>query len=299
MIAAEVAAALGKATRAGAQWLAQCPLHADRTPSLALRDGDDGRLLAYCHASCDPGQLFAELRRRGLAGNREEDQNAQQPRRRQHQLKPRTAPPPGMPPKVAAIWNRSAPVAGTIAEHYLRARGCAVPANGDLRYLQPSERMPWPTMVALVTDFATGTPMSIHFTALTASGSGKAPIERPKRLLAGHRKQSGVIRLTPDAEVTAELGLGEGIETSLAVAKALGPLRPIWSAIDAGNLARLPVVAGIERLIIYADTDVSGIGQAAARTLAARWYQAGREVFIAQPSAPAGGKADWNDRAAA
>lgn len=296
MTAAEVAAALGKPTRAGAQWLALCPVHADRTPSLAIRDGDDGRLMAFCHAGCDPNRLWAELLRRGLAGD---DENVAEPQqRRQYRLSPRTPPPAGMPPMVARIWNRSAPVTGTIAERYLRARGCAVPADGDLRYLPPSERMPWPTMVALVTDFATGTPMTIHFTALAANGSGKAPIERPKRLLAAHRKQGGVIRLTPDAEVTAELGLGEGIETSQAVAKALGPLRPVWSAIDAGNLASLPVVPGIERLVIYADTDASGTGQTAARTLAARWHEAGREVFIAQPSAPAGGKADWNDRTA-
>jgi putative DNA primase/helicase len=151
-------------------------------------------------------------------------------------------------------------------------------------------------MVARVTSLVTGAPMSLHFTALALDGSGKAPIDKPKRLLADHRKQGGVIRLTPDAEVTIELGIAEGAETALAVANALGPFRPIWSAIDAGNLATLPIVPAIERLVIYADTDPSGTGQAAARTLAQRWHRAGRKVFIAQPS---GGKSDWNDRVAA
>ena len=59
----------------------------------------------------------------------------------------------------------------------------------------------------------------------------------------------------------------------------------MWSAIDAGNMAALPVLPGIERLFIYADTDPSGAGQAAARTLARRWHQAGREVYIAQAPA--------------
>jgi hypothetical protein len=292
MIAAEVAAALGKATRAGSQWMAQCPLHADRTPSLALRDGEDGQLLAYCHAGCDPRQLWAELRRHGYVGGGEPLQKPPQGSR--HQLSPHSSPAAGMPAKVATTWNRSAPLRDTMAERYLRARGCAILHDGDLRFLPPSERIPWPTMVAVVTDFATGVPMSLHFTAIALDGGSKAPIEKPKRLLAHHRKRGGVIRLVQDGEVTTELGIGEGIETSLAVAKALGPLRPVWSAIDAGNMAALPVVAGVERLIIYSDTDPSGTGQAAAHTLAARWHQAGREVFIAQPSAPIGGKADWN-----
>jgi phage/plasmid primase-like uncharacterized protein len=150
-------------------------------------------------------------------------------------------------------------------------------------------------MVALVTDFTTNAPMSLHFTSLAMDGDRKAPIEKPKRLLSGHRKQGGVIRLTNNADVTSELGVAEGIETALAVVQGLGPFRPVWSAIDAGNLAGLPVVPGIERLIIYADVDPSGTGQAAARTLALRWYRAGHDVYIAQPPTPAGGKRDWND----
>jgi phage/plasmid primase-like uncharacterized protein len=151
-------------------------------------------------------------------------------------------------------------------------------------------------MVALVTDFTSNAPMSLHFTSLAMDGDRKAPIDKPKRLLGGHRKQGGVIRLFNDADVTTELGVTEGIETALAVAKALGPFRPVWSAIDAGNLAGLPVVSGIERLVIYADLDPSGTGETAARTLALRWYRAGRDVYIAQPPTPAGGKRDWNDR---
>jgi len=76
------------------------------------------------------------------------------------------------------------------------------------------------------------------------------------------------------------------------------PWLPVWSAIDAGNLAGLPVVAGVERLTVFSDTDASGTGQIAARMLAARWHAAGREVFIAQPPAGPSGKRDWNDQVA-
>lgn len=34
------------------QWMAQCPSHKDRTPSLSIREGDDGRVLIYCFAQC-------------------------------------------------------------------------------------------------------------------------------------------------------------------------------------------------------------------------------------------------------
>jgi putative DNA primase/helicase len=296
MNAATIARIFG-GKKSGGGFILRCIVHEDRSPSLSIADGDDGRLLVRCHAGCDPLEVLAELRRRGLAGG--DNDHAGHRHQHHHQrrrLRP-NAPLAGTSPKVAAIWNRAAPIAGTLAERYLRTRGCAVPRSG-LRYLPPSVRFQWPTMVALVTDFVTGIPTTLHFTALAIDGSGKAPIETPRRPLAGHRKQGGVIRLTADSEVTTELGIGEGIETCLAVAKVLGPLRPIWSAIDAGNLAGLPVVPGIDRLVIYSDTDPSGTGQAAARTLATRWHQAGREVYIAQPPAPAGGKSDWNERPA-
>lgn len=34
------------------RWLARCPAHADKHPSLALRELDDGRVLAHCFAGC-------------------------------------------------------------------------------------------------------------------------------------------------------------------------------------------------------------------------------------------------------
>lgn len=39
--------------RTGAyRWLARCPAHADKHPSLAIRELDDGRVLAHCFAGC-------------------------------------------------------------------------------------------------------------------------------------------------------------------------------------------------------------------------------------------------------
>ena len=50
------------------KYVARCPAHDDRTPSLAIRECDDGRVLIHCFAGCDAedvvsviGLTFADL----------------------------------------------------------------------------------------------------------------------------------------------------------------------------------------------------------------------------------------------
>ena len=50
------------------RWIARCPAHDDRGPSLAVREMDDGRVLVHCFAGCSAhevvsaaGITFAEL----------------------------------------------------------------------------------------------------------------------------------------------------------------------------------------------------------------------------------------------
>ena len=185
------------------------------------------------------------------------------------------------------------PLNGTVGAAYLEYRGCALPDSDDVRFHPSLEHWPshsiWPALVARITDFATCAALSVHVTFLVHSGANKAPIEKPKLLLPGHQKAGGVIRLVDDADVTLAIGLGEGLETGLAVTAA--GWSPVWAAIDAGNLAGLPVLAGIETLTVFADHDEAGTK--AAQTLAARWRSAGREVRICTP--PGQGD-DWNDR---
>lgn len=35
------------------QWMARCPAHDDRDPSLSVRELDDGKVLLHCHAGCE------------------------------------------------------------------------------------------------------------------------------------------------------------------------------------------------------------------------------------------------------
>jgi putative DNA primase/helicase len=180
------------------------------------------------------------------------------------------------------LWSACRPLAGE-ARAYLEARRCVIPpADGHLRWhpalRHPPSGLQLPALVALVTDATTGEPISLHRTWVAADGS--KPLEPARMLLAGHRKAGGVIRLWPDDLVTHGLGVTEGIETALSLAHAI---KPVWACVDAGNLATLPVLGGVECLTVAADHDASGAGEAAARRLADRWARAGREVYVVLP----------------
>ncbi|OUL92945.1 DUF7146 domain-containing protein [Paraburkholderia hospita] len=186
-------------------------------------------------------------------------------------------------PYARQMWTASKPLAG-VAAAYLEARCCCIPPrDSDLRWL-PSLKHPsgyeGPALLALVTDAVTSEPISLHRTWILADGN-KANIEKPRLLLGGgHRKQGGVIRLWPNDAVTTGLGIAEGIETALSLAHGFSP---VWSLIDAGNLAAFPYLLGIQTLTIGADNDRVGLG--AADACASRWVNCGAEVFVTQQAA--------------
>jgi 5S rRNA maturation endonuclease (ribonuclease M5) len=51
MTAAEIVSRFPGARRSGKEWVAQCPAHPDKNPSLSIREAD-GRILLHCHAGC-------------------------------------------------------------------------------------------------------------------------------------------------------------------------------------------------------------------------------------------------------
>ena len=151
----------------------------------------------------------------------------------------------------------------------------------------------YPAMVALVTD-TDGVPVTVHRTYLTSDGR-KAPVAEPKKLMAypSDRLVGGAIRLFPP---TPALGVAEGIETALAVHLRTG--MPVWSTVSAGLLARFEPPAGTSLLVVWADRDRSGTGEAAALTLRERLLKRGISVAVHLPPGPipAGAKGiDWAD----
>src|SRR5262245_5524270 len=63
---AEVIARVLGGRKAGAAWMARCPVHDDRNPSLSIADAECGKILVCCHAGCDQRDVLAALWRRGL-----------------------------------------------------------------------------------------------------------------------------------------------------------------------------------------------------------------------------------------
>lgn len=58
----DLVARLEKARRTSRDsWLACCPAHKDRTPSLTVRALDDGRILVHCFAGCGAADVMAAI----------------------------------------------------------------------------------------------------------------------------------------------------------------------------------------------------------------------------------------------
>ena len=53
------------AKRTGFDWMAKCPAHDDRNPSLSIRESA-GKILVHCHAGCDQRDVIDALKARGL-----------------------------------------------------------------------------------------------------------------------------------------------------------------------------------------------------------------------------------------
>lgn len=140
-------------------------------------------------------------------------------------------------------------------------------------------------MLALMTDPERNEPVGVHVTYLRPDGRGKADGPAAKVMLG----KRGVIRLSPDDEVTTGLGVAEGIETAVAVMQRLD-WRPVWAATCAGAVASFPVLPGLDAITVFADCDSAGMR--AAETCARRWVEAGREASIWTPE-----RGDWRDAA--
>jgi hypothetical protein len=283
MTAADIAAVLGGAGRSGQWWTCRCPVHDDQTPSLSVRDGDRG-LLVRCWGGCDPRDVLAELRRRGLIGGRAEYRPkaaAAQPEIRRADDARRIA-------AAMDLWSESYRADGTIVERYLRFRGITLPPSPTIKmhrmmsHRESGERRP--AMVALVEHTEHG-PIGVHITYLSIDGSMKATIEPAKRSLG--LVGGGAVRLAPAGEV---LMVAEGIETGLAAMQACE--LPAWAALSTSGMKALVLPPLVRTIIILADHDANGAGERAARTAADRWLAEGRRVRLAMP--PERGS-DFND----
>ena len=52
---------LERVKKSGSGWTACCPAHDDRSPSLSIKEGEDGRVLLHCHAGCEVEAICGAL----------------------------------------------------------------------------------------------------------------------------------------------------------------------------------------------------------------------------------------------
>jgi len=187
------------------------------------------------------------------------------------------------------LFARSRPIAGTLAEAYLRNRGIPDIRNaGSLRfqprcwYRDAEDRLAaGPALIAAVTD-REGRITGVQRTWLDPAGRDKAAMAAPRRAL-GQLLGNGV-RVGAADDV---LAAGEGIETMLALRVAL-PGLPVIAALSAGHLAALRLPSTLRRLYIARDNDPAGCR--AVERLGSRAEAAGIEAL---PLVPRAG--DFND----
>jgi hypothetical protein len=248
--------------------------------ALTLADGSNG-LLAHCKRA---GCAFLDILT--AAGLRSGDYTppdaatlAQREAERRTDAAKRAA-------QAKRLWQEAQPIAGTIAETYLRGRGvtCALPPA--LRFHPNTWHGPtarrYPAMVAAVQ--GAGLP-AVHRTWLRADGSGKANIDPPKAMLGA--TAGGAVRLS---DGLGRLVVGEGIESTLSLACGLldGPAT-LWAGLSTSGIRGLHLPARPARLTIACDGDTPG--RDAAHALAERAHGLGWQVGICDP----GDGTDWND----
>lgn len=262
----------------------RCPVHGNANSDLNLQVSDwRGKLSVKCWSrDCDKDAIKAKIAEL-MGGARY--RSAKTGHARQDDAARRAAARHAM----AQTLARSEPIEGTVVEAYLSGRGLMRPLAGHhLRFLPGT---PYPAMVGIITDLRdANTVLSLHTTYLAKDGSGKAPIDTPKRYFKDLPKKGGVIRLGGEDWLKGEIGIAEGIETALAVMTSYSHIPrivPVFAGLDAGNIGGLQIMPNVNRITVYADKGEAG--EKAAAKLARCWHAGGCEVFVC--TAPVD---DWN-----
>jgi hypothetical protein len=191
----------------------------------------------------------------------------------------------GSPESARRLFAMAQPLKGTLAETYLRGRGItAFNGTAALRfhphcYYRPGGDAPtetWPALIAAVTD-PSGAITGAHRTWLDPSGSGKAPIDNPRRAM-GHLLGNSVRFPACTGNIVSDvMAAGEGIETVLSLRMVL-PAMPMIAALSANHLAALVLPPTLRRLYFVRDDDPAG--HMAATVLCERARAADIEVRV-------------------
>jgi hypothetical protein len=264
------------ARQSGENFMACCPGHADRNPSLSVRQMPSGKTVVHCFAGCPQQALIDIFVQRGLwpvegdPGHR----SATGPNGPVEQRSPLG---------LAEFDARLGAARKTVTDAYMTARGLDVGALADIQHCPRAYHAPtrtwWPAMVALIRD-PDGAPRSVQRTFI---GYGQPPqravyhgVKLTRMNWRGIPVKGCAIRLAAAGPV---LIVGEGVETVASLMKMRG--LPGWAAAGAGNLHNIELPRLVREVIVAADNDEPGSKAAEAAADRFRWQ--GRAVRVAKP----------------
>jgi hypothetical protein len=274
----------------GAYGLAPAPGHSKRDRSLSIRphpsDPDD--VILHSFAGEDWRAIKNDLRRGGIlpAKDFQCPKRAAPPRRLESKSQ-EAAYKAGRRELAKTLWKRRQRADGTVVGAYFRWRGIEMsPLPGTLGYLPANPpRHGYPAMIAAFgladeqepgrVALEDGGVQGVHLTFLAPDGKGKAPIEKPRKMI-GTCKGLPIVLAPPNDGLA--LCICEGIESALSAHQVGGV--GAWAAASAAFMPALADVVPdyIETLIIAAEADPAG--QRGAIQLAERVAARGFEVRI-------------------
>lgn len=255
-----------------------CVAHRDRSPSMTVSIGSNGKLLWKCFAGCSQDAV-GHILRSMLGGT---FFNAPKTASEWHTNLRRDTN-PFIKRCIEEIWNDTRAIErGDVVDRYLTGRGIRlerfpadVRCHPKLAYYAdrrgPGEKAKvvgyYPAMVCAMRD-AQGKIQALHRTYLSSRGIKITDALPDHPTITKARKVIGtteglVIRLGDAGET---LVVGEGIETCMAAGILAG--HPAWSAYSASNLPNVVIPDSVKRVIIASDNDAAG--RMAAAKLASR-----------------------------
>ncbi|RUV81684.1 DNA primase [Mesorhizobium sp. M1A.F.Ca.IN.022.07.1.1] len=162
------------------------------------------------------------------------------------------------------LFRMTQPLAGTLADSYLRQRGILRASLHPALRFHPScyyrdhvtgRTSSYPALIAAVTD-RLGAITGVHRTWLDPQGDGKAKVDDPRRALGGLLGNAVRFRFPVHGPVPV-MAAGEGLESMLSLSHVM-PGMAMISALTANHLAAFQLPSGCMRLYIAADADAAG-----------------------------------------
>ena len=191
-------------------------------------------------------------------------------------------------------WAEGTPVAGTLAEVYLRSRGISAAPPPDCLRFHPGvwhtpTKQDLPALLALATDIQTGAPLAVQATYLASDGKSKAKAEKKDQRRTFGSPKGGAVKLAEPMDGMPLLW-GEGVETTQTAIEATG--YPGWATLGTSGLANIELPDAVQEVIPLAENDESGANQKALDKVCPWLIERGIRVRIARPPA---GVNDFND----